>query len=98
MIIKPGNPGLFLFLAVAGLGQAISNTLLGGVYMAVRNRLKEIRMKEYMMTQKEFAGFLEMDYSMYNRIENNMKQVTLETALKISNKLNKTVNEIFELV
>lgn len=66
--------------------------------MAVRNRLKEIRMKEYMLSQKEFAKLLEMDYAMYNRIENNNKQVTLETALKISKKLNKTVNEIFELV
>lgn len=66
--------------------------------MAVRNKLKEIRMKEYMMTQKEFAELLEMNYSMYNRIENNMKQATLETALKISQKLNKSVNEIFELV
>lgn len=81
-----------------GLGQAISNNLLGGADMAVRNKLKEIRMKEYMMTQKEFAELLEMNYSMYNRIENNMKQATLETALKISQKLNKSVNEIFELV
>lgn len=65
--------------------------------MAVRNRLKEIRMKEYMLTQKEFAKFLGINYAMYNQIENHRQQPTLETALKISKKLNKTVNEIFEL-
>lgn len=53
----------------------------------VKNRLKEIRMKNYMMTQKEFAELLDIDYSMYNRVENNMKSVTLETAIKIFYKI-----------
>ncbi|MDO6355257.1 helix-turn-helix domain-containing protein [Caloramator sp. CAR-1] len=63
----------------------------------VKNRLREIRMREYMMSQKEFALMLDMLPHDYNRIENMKKQVTVETALKIAKKLNKKVEDIFEL-
>jgi len=63
----------------------------------VKNRLLEIRLQMGYKFQKDFAEFLSMEQQDYNRIENNKKQVTLETALIISSKLNKTVNEIFEL-
>lgn len=54
-------------------------------------------MKEYMMTQKEFAEFLGIHYTHYNRIENNQMQATLEKALIISEKLGRPVNDIFYL-
>jgi putative transcriptional regulator len=62
----------------------------------VQNRLKEIRMKEYMMNQTEFASFLEIDFRQYNRYENGTVPA-LETALKISSVLKMSVNEIFSL-
>lgn len=66
--------------------------------MGVKNHLKEIRMREYMLNQTEFAKILDLSQQDYNRIENNKKQVTIETALKISKKLNKPVEQIFELL
>lgn len=66
--------------------------------MAVRNKLKEIRMKEYMMTQKEFAKLIGVLPDNYSRIENNKVQVSLERAIKIAQKLNKKVEDIFEVV
>ncbi len=62
----------------------------------VQNRLKEIRMKEYMMNQKEFASFLEIDFRQYNRYEHSI-QPSLEVALKMAFKLNKDVKKIFYL-
>jgi DNA-binding XRE family transcriptional regulator len=47
--------------------------------------------------QKDFAEYLGMEQQDYNRIENNKKQVSLETALLIAQKLNKHVEEIFKL-
>ncbi|OLS02868.1 helix-turn-helix transcriptional regulator [Tissierella creatinophila] len=62
----------------------------------VKNRLKEIRMKEYMSTQGEFAKILELNYRQYNRYENGTVP-NLETALHISKKLNKNLEEVFYL-
>ena len=36
----------------------------------VKNRLKEIRMKEYLMNMKEFANLLGINYAQYVRYEN----------------------------
>lgn len=47
--------------------------------------------------QKEFSEFIGMQQQDYNRIENNMKQVSLETALKIASKLKMHVEDIFKL-
>lgn len=63
--------------------------------MAVKNRLKEIRMKEYMMNLTQFAEFLEIDIKVLSSWERDKSKPTLERALEISNKLNKTVNEIW---
>lgn len=65
--------------------------------MRVRNRLQEIRLQMGYKFQKDFADFLGMEQQDYNRIENNKKQVSLETALIISKKLNMHVDEIFKL-
>ncbi len=64
--------------------------------MGVKNRLKEIRMKEYMMSKKDFAEKLNIHYQQYIKYERNTVP-TLENALEIANKLNKDVKEIFYL-
>ena len=61
----------------------------------LRNRLKEIRMKEYMLNQKEFAELLGFNYSSYNLIEQNKKSVSLENAFEIAEKLNKKIEDIW---
>jgi putative transcriptional regulator len=62
----------------------------------MKNKLKEIRMKEYMMNQKDFAAMLDIDYRQYNRYEHGVSP-TLETALRIARKLDKHVEDIFAL-
>lgn len=47
------------------------------------------------MNQVEFASFLGVNQSHYNRWENQRLQPTLEMALQISKKLNCTVNDLF---
>lgn len=55
-------------------------------------------MKEYMMTQKEFAEkVLGLNQSHYNRIENNQMQTTLEKAFELAAKLNMKVDDVFYL-
>ena len=63
----------------------------------IKNKLLEIRLQLGYKFQKDFAEFLGMEQQDYNRIENNKKQVSLETALSIAGKLNMHVEEIFEL-
>ncbi|WP_332629176.1 helix-turn-helix transcriptional regulator [Halalkalibacter flavus] len=65
--------------------------------MSVKNNLKDIR-HDYRMNQTEFADLLGLNVNQYNKYEHNRKQPNLETALMISGKLNKTVNELFERV
>lgn len=64
--------------------------------MGIKNRLKEIRMKEYMCSQTEFAKILRIDYRQYNRYENGIEP-KLSTALHIAKKLNMKVEDIFYL-
>ncbi|OAA91332.1 helix-turn-helix transcriptional regulator [Clostridium coskatii] len=62
----------------------------------VKNRLKEIRMKEYMMNQKEFcSNVLKMNPRTYSPIERNIVQGNMETAFKISEALNKRIEDIW---
>lgn len=65
--------------------------------MGVKNRLKEIRMKEYLMNMTQFAEFLGIDIKLLSSWERGKSKPTLERALEISNKLNKNVNEIWYL-
>jgi putative transcriptional regulator len=65
--------------------------------MAVHNRLKSYRHK-HEMNQLEFAQYLGVNQSQYNRYERNTHQPTLEIALKISDKLGVNVNDIFYVV
>lgn len=63
----------------------------------VKNRLKEIRMREYMMSQKEFAEMLKVDDKTYSGWEKNHSRPTLERALEIAKILNKKIEDIWFL-
>lgn len=65
--------------------------------MGVKNKLKEIRMKEYMMNQTDFANKLEIPKKVYWSWENEKSNPTLERSLEIAKKLNKNVTEIWYL-
>ncbi|WP_291568640.1 helix-turn-helix transcriptional regulator [Clostridium sp. UBA2485] len=68
-----------------------------GWYHGVKNKLKEIRMREYMMNQKEFCAMLGISQSTYNPIEKNIKQGNAETLLIIAEGLNRKVEDIWYL-
>lgn len=63
--------------------------------MGVQNRLKEIRMKEYMMNPGEFSKLIGTDIQNYNNWESNRSKPKLELAMSIALKLNKKIEEIW---
>lgn len=63
----------------------------------MKNRLKEIRMKEYMMKQKEFAEFLGVNNKSYFAWEKETIKPSIEIALEIAKKLNRRVEDIWYL-
>ncbi|MCM0648611.1 helix-turn-helix domain-containing protein [Clostridium swellfunianum] len=65
--------------------------------MGVKNKLKEIRMKEYMQDQREFSKMLGVKNSTYNSIELNKVQGNAETLLTIAKALNRKVEDIWYL-
>ncbi|WP_252254166.1 helix-turn-helix domain-containing protein [Clostridium sp. ZBS12] len=65
--------------------------------MEVKNKLKEIRMREYMMNQKNFANNLGVPVKVYWSWENEKSSPTLERALEIAEKLNKDIKDIWYL-
>ena len=69
---------------------------IGGNIMVV-NSLKQIRMQIFMMNRKEFCHFLGIVEQQYGKYEKMKSQPSLEVALRISNVLNMSVNEIWEL-
>ena len=62
----------------------------------VKNHLKEIRMKEFMMNKKEFAKFIDVNYVQYIGYEKGTVPY-LEVALRIAKKLNRKIDIIFYL-
>ena len=54
-------------------------------------------MKEYMMSQKDFATFLDVQVKVYWSWENNKSKPTLKKALEVANKLNKNITDIWYL-
>lgn len=66
--------------------------------MAVKNRLREIRHQMMIDKQNEMADYLCLQQQQYNRYEKQGVQPTLEVSLKIAQKLNKRVEDIFYLV
>jgi len=65
--------------------------------LGIKNNLKEIRMREYMLNSVEFAKILGLDIKNYSNWENNISRPKLELALEISIKLKRTVNDIWYL-
>lgn len=63
--------------------------------MGVKNRLKEIRMREYMMEPQEFAALIEVNYKTYYSWERGVAGPSLETALIVAKKLKKNVEDIW---
>ena len=60
------------------------------------NILKELRMRRYMLNQKEFSRILGVSEAQYSRYESKTAQPSLEIAIKISIALNMTVNDIWK--
>ncbi|AAK79833.1 DNA-binding XRE family transcriptional regulator [Clostridium acetobutylicum] len=66
--------------------------------MSVKNHLKEIRMREYLIESKsEFARFLEVNEHAYIKWENEKSAPSMEVALMVAKKLNKKVDDIWYL-
>ena len=65
------------------------------VIILLDNKLKEIRMREFMFTQKEFSSFLSIPESQFYRYEMKKSQPSLEIALKIAQKLDRPISEIW---
>ena len=63
--------------------------------MGVKNKLKEIRMREYLMNQGEFSKMLGIPLTTYSQWERGKSNPTLETALSIAKKLNKRIEDIW---
>lgn len=63
----------------------------------VKNRLKEIRMREYLMEPQEFAKLIDVNYKTYYSWERGVAGPSLETALNIAKRLNKNVEDVWYL-
>lgn len=64
--------------------------------MGLKNKLKEIRMKEYGIDNKsEFARMLEVPEQTYIKWENEESCPKLELAFTIAKKLNRRVDDIW---
>ena len=63
--------------------------------MAIKNRLKEIRMRDYLETQKEFSIRLGLLQSTYNQLESAKRLPSLEVALNICKTLGLQVENIW---
>lgn len=67
------------------------------IYLGVKNHLKEIRMREYLMEPEEFAKLINVNIKSYYSYERDFSRPTLEKALEISLKLNKIIHDIWYL-
>lgn len=66
--------------------------------MAIKNKLKEIRMQEYLIDSKsEFARQLGVEIHTYIKWEAGKSTPNLEKALEVSKKLNRKIDEIWYL-
>ncbi|MGL4761891.1 MAG: helix-turn-helix transcriptional regulator [Sarcina sp.] len=60
----------------------------------IKNNLLNLRLERKYKKQKDFAGFLEISESYYNKLENNKSVMTVDTLFQIAKKLNIDINEI----
>ncbi|MFL0194960.1 helix-turn-helix transcriptional regulator [Clostridium sp. WILCCON 0269] len=63
----------------------------------MKNRLKEIRMREYMMNPKEFARLIEVNPKTYYAWENGTSVPSMKEGLRAAKKLSKNLDEIWYL-
>jgi DNA-binding XRE family transcriptional regulator len=63
--------------------------------VSIKNRLKEIRMREYQMNVSEFAKYLDTKLSTYSKWENGDSTPTLQKAYDIAKILKKDLIEIW---
>ncbi|EGT4144077.1 helix-turn-helix transcriptional regulator [Clostridium perfringens] len=65
--------------------------------MSVNNKLREIRMREFLMEIREFADKLGVNLKTYSNWEKNRSKPPLEEALKIAEKLERNIEDIWYL-
>ena len=65
--------------------------------MPVKNRLREIRMREYALEPQQFAEFIAVNFKTYYSWERGIAGPSLNTALEVAKKLNKRVEDIWYL-
>lgn len=63
----------------------------------MKNKLKEIRMREFLMAPGEFADKLNVNLKTYSNWEKGRSKPPLEEAIRISKILNRSVNEIWDV-
>lgn len=61
----------------------------------LKNNLKEIRMREYMLSSSEMAKLLEVPLTVYSGWETNSSRPKLEKAFEVAKKLNRKVDDIW---
>ena len=66
--------------------------------MPIKNKLLEVRLKLGYKRQKDFAEYLELNKTQYNKYENNMQQPSIEIFYKISKKLEISIDELVEFI
>lgn len=64
--------------------------------VAITNKLLKIRLQKGYKIQKEFAEYLELNRSQYNKYENNKEQPSIEVFYKIAKKLNLKIDDLIE--
>lgn len=62
--------------------------------MPIRNKLLEIRLKLGYKKQRDFAEYLDLNRTQYNKYENNMQQPSIEIFYKIAKKLEITIDQL----
>ncbi|WP_297521611.1 helix-turn-helix transcriptional regulator [uncultured Clostridium sp.] len=60
----------------------------------IKNNLLNLRLERKYKKQKDFAAFLGISESYYNKLENNKSVMTVDTLFQIAKKLNIDINEI----
>jgi Predicted transcriptional regulators len=65
--------------------------------MEIKNRLRDIRMREYALEPKEFAEMLGVNTRTYYSWELGKAIPSMKEGLRVSNKLNKKLEDIWYL-
>ena len=63
----------------------------------LKNRLKDIRMKEFLLNRREFARIINVSERQYCRYERMEAHPTLEVAFQIANILERKVDDIWSV-